>query len=81
MSQNAFPYKIFLLILILSGFLTSCITSKKINYLQESSYKIPQYNDSVGYKEYEITKGDRLYIRILSSDKKMKHFSTAHRKE
>ncbi|MFV0471979.1 MAG: polysaccharide biosynthesis/export family protein [Paludibacteraceae bacterium] len=58
-------------LLIISALSISCITSKKINYLQESSYRIPKYNDSVGYEEYKIAVGDRLFMRVLSIDVEM----------
>ncbi len=64
-------YKLFLLIFLSVSMFTSCITSKKINYLQEASHKIPKYNNTLNFEEYKLTTGDRISIRIFSTDKKM----------
>ncbi|MGC3979299.1 MAG: polysaccharide biosynthesis/export family protein [Paludibacteraceae bacterium] len=71
MKKSMFRYKPIFITLVFLGLLTSCITSRKTNYLQNPSYKIPAYNDSVKYQEYKIAKGDRLYIRLLSKDKNL----------
>lgn len=60
-----------LLVLLLVCVLTSCITARKINYLQKSSAIIPSYNDSVGYEEYKIAPTDKLFIRVYSPDQKI----------
>lgn len=49
--------------------LHSCITSKKVNYLQNPSLTIPKYNNAVGYEEYKLAPSDKLYIRVYSPDK------------
>ena len=47
----------------------SCVTSKKVNYLQEpGKHKIPSYADTVDYEEYKLRAGDRLYIYVYSLD-------------
>ncbi|MBR4432376.1 MAG: polysaccharide biosynthesis/export family protein [Paludibacteraceae bacterium] len=48
----------------------SCVTSKKVNYLQEPTKhnKIPSYADTVDYEEYKLRTGDRLYIYVYSLD-------------
>ncbi len=52
---------------ILSVFiLSSCITYKDLNYVQKTSNDIPQYPDTVSYKEYLLQKGDYLNIRVYS---------------
>ncbi len=58
-----------LLILSVAGLLSSCITAKKVNYLQKPSGPIPAYNDDIGYEEYTISTSDKLYIRVYSPDK------------
>ena len=58
-----------LLILSVAGLLSSCITAKKVNYLQKPSGPIPAYNDAIGYEEYTISTSDKLYIRVYSPDK------------
>lgn len=61
----------YILFLALIGFLmASCVTSKKVNYLQEPTKhnKIPSYADTVDYEEYKLRAGDRLYIYVYSLD-------------
>lgn len=50
--------------------LASCVTSKKVNYLQEPTKqnKIPHYADTLNYEEYKLRAGDRLYIYVYSLD-------------
>ncbi|MFV0390507.1 MAG: polysaccharide biosynthesis/export family protein [Paludibacteraceae bacterium] len=56
---------------ILSVFaLGSCITAKKVNYLQKPSTYIPSYDDSVGYEEYKLSQTDKLFLRLYSPDSK-----------
>jgi polysaccharide export outer membrane protein len=44
--------------------------SKKINYLQEGS-NVPLYNDSVGFDDYLLQRGDYIYIRVNAIDLEM----------
>jgi len=64
---NLKPFK-FVLLLASVYLLSSCITSRKLNYLQDSSMKIPSYADTIGYEEYTIMPTDKLFIRIYSPD-------------
>ena len=57
--------KLLLLFLPLVLLLSSCMTTKRLNYLQTGS-GIPQYADSIEYEDYRLQKGDYLYIRIYS---------------
>ena len=61
----------FVLVLLSVCLLSSCITARKVNYLQNSSMKIPSYNDEVGYEEYTLMPTDKLFIRIYSPDQKI----------
>ncbi len=54
--------------LIIISFLSSCVTSKTINYLQKPGFKIPAYKDSISFTDYRLRTGDRLYVRIFSTD-------------
>lgn len=58
------------LLLFLVIALTSCITSKNINYLQEPTGAIPTYSNDIGYEEYVLAPFDKLFIRLYSLDKK-----------
>ncbi len=48
--------------------LASCVTSKKVNLLQEPSRSIPEYADTLDYEDYRLRIGDRLYIYVYSVD-------------
>lgn len=50
--------------------MTSCVTSRKVNLLQEPGKRIPSYADTLSFEDYLIRKGDRLYIHIYSIDEK-----------
>lgn len=70
-------------ILILSGILllalSSCVTSKKVNLLQEPGKNhIPEYVDTLDYEDYQLRIGDRLYIYVYSVDENvMKLFNAS----
>ena len=69
-------------ILLVLGFvigLSSCVTSKKVNLLQESGKKgIPEYVDTLDYEDYKLRIGDRLYVYVYSVDEKvMKLFNAS----
>ncbi|HRU63042.1 MAG TPA: polysaccharide biosynthesis/export family protein [Paludibacteraceae bacterium] len=49
---------------------TSCITARKVNYLQKPSQTIPAYKDSVTFEDYRLKGGDRLDIKVYSMDEK-----------
>jgi len=48
--------------------LSSCVTSKKVNLLQEPSKTIPEYADTLNFEDYRLRMGDRLYIYVYSVD-------------
>ncbi len=59
--------------------LSSCVTSKRVNLLQEPGKKgIPEYVDTLDYQDYQLRIGDRLYIYVYSVDEKvMKLFNAS----
>ena len=60
------------LILILSICLVSCVTSKKVNLMQEAGKKgIPSYADTLSYEDYRVRTGDRLYVYVYSIDERV----------
>lgn len=60
------------LILMLSICLASCVTSKKVNLLQEAGKKgIPSYADTLSYEDYLVRTGDRLYVYVYSIDERV----------
>lgn len=50
--------------------LSSCVMSKKINYLQEGG-NMPIYNDSVSFDDYKLLCGDYIYIHVNAIDLEM----------
>ena len=38
----------------------SCITAKKVNYMQEPDRHIPHYADTLSFEDYTLREGDRL---------------------
>lgn len=59
-----------LFILMLTFQLTSCVTTRQTNYLQTPKNSIPTYKDTVSYQDYQLKKGDKLYIQVYSIDEK-----------
>ncbi|MCM1035142.1 MAG: polysaccharide biosynthesis/export family protein [Paludibacter sp.] len=60
----------FLIALGVTCLLGSCVTARKVNYMQEADKRIPAYADTLSYVDYQLRKGDRLYIHVYSIDKK-----------
>ncbi len=52
----------------LLAFLTSCVTARKVNYMQEPDKHIPSYADTLSYEEYQLRTYDRLFVRVYSLD-------------
>ena len=56
-----------ILFLAIVGFaLVSCVTARKVNYMQEPDRQIPSYADTLSFEDYQLRIGDRLYIYIYS---------------
>lgn len=74
------PHWLFIVTAVVLCGLSSCVTSKRINLMQEptKNNKIPSYTDTISYEDYELRMGDRLYIRVHSVDQQVqKLFSAA----
>jgi len=54
--------------LFIISLLSSCVTSKTINYLQKPGFNIPSYKDSISFTDYRLRVGDRIFVRIYSTD-------------
>lgn len=59
--------KLLYLLLAVLAF-SSCVTTRKVNYMQEPDRRIPSYADTLSYEEYTIRLGDRLYVYVYSLD-------------
>ena len=65
-----FKYLLFLATVGLA--LSSCLTSKKVNLLQEPDGKnIPSYVDTLSFEDYRIRTSDRLYVQVYSVDENL----------
>ena len=58
-----------ILYILLVGFLlSSCVTARKVNYMQNPDKHIPHYADTLLFTDYELRIGDRLYVTVYSLD-------------
>lgn len=55
-----------ILISVLAIAMMSCVTSKKVNYMQEPDKKIPAYADTLTFEDYQLREGDRIYVYVYS---------------
>ena len=46
--------------------LSSCVTARKVNYMQKPDNQIPSYADTLSYEDYVLRIGDRLYVYVYS---------------
>lgn len=60
-----------LFLAIMAIALASCVTSKKVNYMQEPDKQIPSYADTLTFEDYRLRPGDRLFIYVYSLDEKI----------
>ena len=61
-----------ILIVLLPLLMASCVTSRRVNLMQEPGKNhIPQYADTISYEDYELRIGDRLYIYVYSVDERV----------
>jgi len=61
-----FKYLFFLAVVAIA--LSSCVTARKVNYMQEPDRHIPSYADTLAFEDYELRIGDRLYVYVYSLD-------------
>ncbi len=62
---------------VLSLLFSSCVTSKRLNYLQEPSYRIPSYAADSVAQDYKLQLGDQLYINVSSINKEASDLFTS----
>ena len=56
-----------ILFLAIVGFaLASCVTARKVNYMQKPDNEIPSYADTLSFEDYVLRIGDRLYVYVYS---------------
>lgn len=60
-----------LVALAMMGLLSGCVTSRRVNLMQEpGKHGVPEYTDTLSYEDYLIRTGDRLYVYVYSIDPK-----------
>lgn len=60
------------LLLFLPLLLASCVTSNRVNLMQEAGKNgIPRYTDTLSYEDYQLRIGDRMYIYVYSVDERI----------
>ena len=59
-------FKILFIVSIVAIALSSCVTARKVNYMQEPDRHIPSYADTLAFEDYELRIGDRLYVYVYS---------------
>ena len=55
----------------------SCVTSRKVNYMQKPDRYIPEYADTLSFEDFQLRIGDRLYVYVYSLDEKIMHMYNA----
>ena len=51
--------------------LASCVTARKVNYMQEPDKYIPSYADTLSFEDYELRIDDRLFVYVYSPDERI----------
>lgn len=59
------------LVSITALLLSSCVTARKVNYMQEPDKHIPHYADTLSFEDYQIRIGNRLFVYVYSLDEKV----------
>lgn len=60
-----------LFVAVVGFLLSSCVTARKVNYMQKPDKQIPSYTDTLSYEDYQLRIGDRLYVYVYSLDEKI----------
>ena len=70
-------FKNILFFALVSLALMSCVTSRKVNYMQEPDRYIPAYADTLKFEDYLLRIGDRLYIYVYSLNEEVQRMYNA----
>ncbi|MBO4519285.1 MAG: polysaccharide biosynthesis/export family protein [Paludibacteraceae bacterium] len=60
--------KYIVLFAVIAALFSSCVTARKVNYMQEPDKYIPLYADTLRFEDYLLRIGDRLYVYVYSLD-------------
>ena len=67
-----------ILILAIVGFaMMSCVTARKVNYMQDPDHYIPTYADTLRFEDYQMRIGDRLYVYVYSLNEEVQKMYNA----
>ena len=72
-----YKFKYLFILAIVGLALSSCVTARKVNYMQEPDKHIPSYADTLSYEDYELRIGDRLFIYVYSLDENIQKMYNA----
>ena len=61
-------FKYFVFLALVGFLLASCVTARKVNYMQKPDKYIPTYADTLSSEDYQLRIGDRLYVYVYSLD-------------
>lgn len=71
MKEDSMKKLIYILLAVVGFALSSCVTARKVNYMQEPDKYIPHYADTLSFEDYQLRIGDRLYVYVYSLDEKI----------
>ncbi len=66
-----------LLLAIVVWAMMSCVTARKVNYMQKPDREIPTYADTLSFEDYVLRIGDRLYVYVYSLDENIQKMYNA----
>ena len=69
--SNRLRHILFLGLVAMVFGLSSCVTSRKVNYMQEPDRQIPSYADTLSFEDYKLRVDDRLFVYVYSLDEKI----------
>jgi len=72
-----YKFKYLLFFALVAYALSSCVTARKVNYMQEPDRYIPSYADTLSFEDYQLRIGDRLYVYVYSLDEKIQRMYNA----
>ena len=57
--------------------MASCVTARKVNYMQEPDKYIPHYADTLSFEDYQLRVNDRIYVHVFSLDENISRMYNA----
>ena len=63
-----FKFRNIFILAVVCMAMMSCVTARKVNYMQEPDKHIPSYADTLSFEDYQLRIGDRLFVYVYSLD-------------